>query len=163
MSNSDQPPSVRKRAPVPIDACALAAAISEIGERWSLLILREAFYGVVRYDDLREDLGIPRSILTDRLKKLVAAGLLEKEPYREAGERQRFAYCLTGKGRGLGLSFVALTQWGDTHVLDGPGPVEIIDKATGARLQAALVDEDGNVVTIDQAIPKVRPDYLVKD
>src|SRR6056297_3475041 len=156
MSNSESFDTIRRRAPVPRSDCALAQATEEIGDRWSLLILREAFFGVMRHDDIREDLGIPRSVLTDRLAKLVARGLLEKRPYREAGNRQRFGYSLTAKGRDLSLTFIALTHWSEAHVLGELGPVEIVDVETGRGLKVALIDPDGRVVPTERAMPKVR-------
>ncbi len=121
-----------------------------------MLILREAFYGVMRHEDIREDLGIPRSVLTDRLSKLIIRGLLEKRPYQEAGDRKRHGYGLTDKGRGLALSFIALTQWSEAHIVGGPGPVDIVDQASGKALKAALIDEDGKIVAVDQAITRIR-------
>jgi DNA-binding HxlR family transcriptional regulator len=157
MSNPDSQDTIRRRAPVPRSDCALAQAADEIGDRWSLLILREAFFGVMRYDDMREDLGIPRSVLTDRLARLVDRGLLEKTPYREAGTRRRFGYSLTDKGRDLALTFIALTQWSDAHVLGEPGPIEIVDEETGQGLKVALIDPEGRVVPQGRAVAKVRP------
>lgn len=156
MSNSDADNAVRRRAPVTIDACALAAAAEVLGDRWTMLILREAFYGVIRFDDIRSDTGIPRSILTDRLNKLIARDLLMKQPYREAGERARNGYVLTETGRDLALSFIALTQWGEDHLLGAPGPVEIVDQETGAPVRAALVDEAGRIVPASRVTPRLR-------
>ncbi|MCG8691817.1 MAG: helix-turn-helix transcriptional regulator [Minwuiales bacterium] len=128
---------------------ALAAEI--FGDRWTLLILREAFYGVQRYDDMRADLGAPRSMLTDRLGKLVERGLMERRPYREPGSRTRDAYVLTERGRGLALTLLALTQWGEEHVIGGPAPVEIVERKTGRPLRVDLVDEDGRIVDLSAA------------
>lgn len=128
---------------------ALAAEI--LGDRWTLLILREAFYGVQRYDDMREDLGAPRSMLTDRLSKLVEQGLMTREPYREPGARVRYAYSLTERGRDVALTMMALTQWGEKHILDGPAPVELIDKSTGRPLRVALIDDKDEVVELSAA------------
>lgn len=163
MSNSESPERLRRRAPVPKEACALALAVEEVGDRWSLLILREAFFGVMRYDDMRADLKIPRSMLSDRLSKLVACGCLEKRPYREAGDRQRYGYALTAKGRGLATSLIALTQWSEVHILGGQGPVAIVDQATGKAIEAALVDPDGKVVPADMATARVRGDEGARD
>lgn len=135
-------------------------AAREIGDRWSLLILREAFYGVMRYEDIRADLGIPRSILSDRLAKLVARGFLEKRPYREGGDRPRFAYGLTGKGRGLATALIALTRWGEAHILGRPGPVDIVDRTTGRSVTAALVDETGRIVASADAVPRARSEAV---
>jgi len=156
MSNSDLPVSLRNRAPVSTDSCALAKAAEEIGDRWTLLILREAFYGVMRYADMQEDLGVPRAVLTDRLNRMVARGLLEKRAYQEPGDRRRHAYTLTDKGRGLAVTLVALTRWSEAHILKGPGPIEILDERSGHRLDAQLVDADGTVVSPDQATARLR-------
>jgi DNA-binding HxlR family transcriptional regulator len=160
MSNSEHTAAtatgIRRRSPIAIEVCPLALAVERIGDRWSLLILREAFYGVMRYDDMRADLGIPRSVLTDRLNRLVDHGLLERRPYREPGERQRSAYALTAAGRDLAVGFAALTLWADRHVLEGRGPVEIVDTETGGRLTAMLVDADGKAVPADRATARPR-------
>lgn len=128
---------------------ALAADI--IGDRWTLLILREAFYGVQRYDDMRLDLDAPRSMLSARLARLVAQGLMERRAYREPGDRVRHAYGLTAAGRDLALTLSALTQWGEAHVLNGPAPVGLVDRRTGRPLRVALVDEAGRAVDAAEA------------
>lgn len=151
MSNSAKTETIRRRALVPKEDCPLALAAEILGDRWTLLILREAFYGVQRYDDMRADLGAPRSMLTDRLGKLVERGLMTRRPYREPGSRTRDAYVLTEAGRALALTLLALTQWGEAHVLQGPAPVEIFETATGRPLRVELVDEDGQVVDLRAA------------
>lgn len=156
MSNPASSDDVRRRAPVPRSDCALAQATEEIGDRWSLLILREAFFGVMRYDDIHEDLGIPRSVLTDRLAKLVDRGLFEKRRYQEAGDRRRFGYFLTKKGRDLAVTLIALTRWSEAHVLGKLGPIEIVDRETGSGLRVALIDEDSRIVPPENAVPRVR-------
>jgi DNA-binding HxlR family transcriptional regulator len=156
MSNSDSHPPVRHRAPVPIDQCPMAAAVEVFGDRWSMLILREAFYGVVRHADFREDLSVPRSVLTDRLGKLVRDGLLEKTEYREQGARARHAYGLTKKGRALAVTFIAMTEWGVAYRLDGQSPVDIIDRESGQALRVALVDEDGKEQPLSRIALKVK-------
>lgn len=156
MSNLDSVETVRRRAPIPTADCALAQAAEEIGDRWSLLILREAFFGVMRYDDIREDLGIPRSVLTDRLSKLVVRGLLEKRPYQEAGDRRRLGYALTKKGRDLAPTLIALTHWSEAHILGAPGPIDVVDALSGRSLRVALVDDRGRIVDPERAAPKLR-------
>lgn len=120
---------------------ALAAEI--VGDRWTLLILREAFYGVQRYDDMRADLAAPRSMLSNRLALLVEKELMARRAYREPGDRERHAYVLTESGRALALTLMALTQWGETWVLGHPAPVKVIDSTTGETLRVALVNEKG--------------------
>ncbi|TKT75103.1 helix-turn-helix transcriptional regulator [Aquamicrobium sp. LC103] len=121
----------------------MALAAEMVGDRWTLLILREAFYGVQRYDDMRADLGAPRSMLSDRLARLVEQGIMTRRAYREPGDRERHAYVLTESGRALALTLSALTQWGEAYILGRPAPVEIVDGSTGGALRVALVDEAG--------------------
>lgn len=129
----------------------MALAANILGDRWTLLILREAFYGVVRYDDMRLDLDAPRSMLSDRLAKMVDSGLMERRSYQPAGERSRKAYVLTSAGRDLALTFMALSQWGEAHVLGREAPVSLIDKETGDELRVGLVGSDGRLVDVRRA------------
>ena len=103
------PPRTR-RSPVAPDRCNLSRAITLIGDKWNLMILRSALYGVRRFDDFQSELGAPRTILSGRLKKLVENGLLETRQYREEGSRARKEYILTDKGNGLRPILIALTQ-----------------------------------------------------
>jgi DNA-binding HxlR family transcriptional regulator len=89
----------------------MALACDLLGDRWTMLIIREAFYGVSRFDDLQSDLGIPRGMLSDRLKKLVNLGILERRPYREGTARARAEYHLGARGADLGIPLIALMQW----------------------------------------------------
>ena len=102
--------------------CTIGAAVSAIGEKWTFLVLREAFNGVRRFDDMRRRTGMPRQVLSDRLARLVHEDLLRKVPYRDAGQRSRHEYRLTGKGLDLYPVLVALMEWGDRHALGPDGP-----------------------------------------
>ena len=141
MSNSVAQ-SIRRRAPVHLDDCGLAAAADLIGDRWTLLILREAFYDVVRYDDMREDLSISRSVLTDRLQKLVSNGIMEKRSYQEEGDRERMAYGLTARGRELGVVMLAMLEWGNRD-LPTKQRHEIVERKTGKVARVGVVNGDG--------------------
>jgi DNA-binding HxlR family transcriptional regulator len=99
--------------------CSLARALEVVGQRWSLLIVRDAFYGVRRFNDFLEHLGIPRAVLMERLKSLVAAGVLRRTAYQEAP--RRYAYELTEQGLELWLPVYALAQWGERNASQG-GP-----------------------------------------
>jgi Predicted transcriptional regulators len=140
MSNSDSLPVVRRRAPVPKSECPLALASEFLGDRWSLLVLREAFYGVIRFDDMLNDLGAPRSMLASRLAKLCHAGLLETLRYQEPGVRAREAYHLTEKGQALATTLIALGQWGEQYLTGKPAPVAFIRRSDGSPLKVALVE-----------------------
>src|SRR5258706_13671229 len=93
--------------------CSIRRALDEVGETWALLILREAIYGVRRFDDFARALGCGRGVLSDRLKKLIAAGVMERRGYVEDGQRPPAAYHLTEKGGGLVPALLALSQWSE--------------------------------------------------
>jgi DNA-binding HxlR family transcriptional regulator len=133
------------RSPVPLAECALARAIRAIGDGWSLLILREALCGVERFDAMCEDLAIPRSVLADRLARLVQAGILEQRTYREPGKRSRKAYVLSEKGRALIPALVALRSWAEDHLPGGRSRLRLLDK-DGQEISAHLLRADGTRV-----------------
>ncbi len=104
----------------PDQVCSLARALEVLGERWTLLIVRDALLGVTRFDDLLRGLGVARNILTDRLRRLVDAGVLERVEYQQRPPRSE--YRLTPVGRELGVAVVALMHWGDRHLAGPEGP-----------------------------------------
>jgi DNA-binding HxlR family transcriptional regulator len=134
-------PPVVRRSPVAARHCNLARSFELIGDRWTLLILRSALYGVRRFDDFQADLDIPRSVLSHRLAGLVESGIMAKRKYREEGRRTRIEYPLTKMGRALGLPFFAMTEWGDKWIGDGESPYMLRSTTNGQRLRVALVDE----------------------
>src|SRR5215831_20095829 len=136
------PPIVR-RSPVAARHCNLARSFELIGDRWTLLILRSALYGLRRFDDFQAELDVPRSVLSNRLANLVASGIMERRAYREAGQRARIEYPLTRMGQTLGLPFMAMTAWGDKWLGDGISPLTLRSKSTGQKFSVALVDERG--------------------
>lgn len=139
-----------RRSPVPPACCNLWKAFELIGDRWTLVILRSALYGVRRFDDFQNELDVPRSVLSNRLARLVENGLMQRQEYREEGQRARIEYPLTKKGQSLGLSFTALTEWSDHWIGKGSGPLALRSKATGKKLFIALVDEHGNLARSDE-------------
>lgn len=150
------PPRMSK-SPVSPAECRLTRAINLIGDRWSLLILRSAMYGVRRFDDFQDELGCPRTVLSGRLKALEDAGLLEKKPYQEPGRRTRSEYVLTQKGSDLLPALIALTQWGDEWLSGGePAPISFADSATKQAARVAFVSETGEAVPIDRLRVKLR-------
>jgi len=99
--------------------CSIARSLELIGERWTLLIIRDAFLGVRRFDDFQRSLGVARNVLQGRLERLVESGILERVRYQERPER--FEYRLTEMGRDLWPVVVSLLHWGDKHLApDGP-------------------------------------------
>lgn len=110
--------------------CSIAQCLEAVGEWWSMLIVRDAFLGVSRFDLFQERLGISRNVLNERLAKLVRAGILEKVPYSD--HPRRYDYRLTDKGRDLWPVLTTMRQWGDKYAApDGP-PMLTIHKACGA-------------------------------
>jgi DNA-binding HxlR family transcriptional regulator len=117
--------------------CSIAQSLEIIGEWWTLLILRDAFLGVSRFEDFQQRLGIARNILATRLDSLVEAGVLERRCYDEA--RQRHDYKLTAMGRALWPVIVSIRQWGDDWVLGkGNQPVELVHTTCGKKTTAHL-------------------------
>jgi DNA-binding HxlR family transcriptional regulator len=102
--------------------CSIAATLQIVGEKWTLLVLRESFFGVSRFADFHRALGCARNILSARLKTLVQEGILSQQPYREPGSRVRHEYRLTEKGLDLFPVLVALMQWGDRWSADPADP-----------------------------------------
>jgi DNA-binding HxlR family transcriptional regulator len=134
---------LRLRSPVSLRDCNLSKSFELIGDRWTLLILRSAFWGLRRFDDFQADIDVPRSVLSNRLAALVESGIMERREYREAGQRARIEYPLTRMGQALGLPFMAMTAWGDKWLGDGISPLMLRSKSTGQKFSVALVDERG--------------------
>jgi DNA-binding HxlR family transcriptional regulator len=119
--------------------CTIAAALSVVGEKWTFLVLREAFNGIRRFDDMRRRTGMPRQVLTDRLGTLVEAGILRREPYQEPGQRSRSEYRLTDKGRDLFPVLTALLEWGDKYAAGPAGPIlTLTHRDCGAAVTLAM-------------------------
>jgi DNA-binding HxlR family transcriptional regulator len=106
--------------------CSIKRTLEVLGERWTLLVLREAFYGVRRFDDFQRNIGCARNVLSNRLATLVEKDILKRVPYREPKSRPRYEYRLTDKGRDLYPILVALMQWGDRWEADPDGPSAIL-------------------------------------
>jgi len=127
--------------------CTIGAAVSAIGEKWTFLILREAFNGVRRFDDMRRRTQAPRQVLSDRLSRLVADGMLYRVPYQERGQRARHEYRLTQKGLDLYPVLVALMEWGDRYAVGPAGPqVQLTHRDCGADVRLQLACTDGHVL-----------------
>ena len=103
--------------------CPVQRTLNLVGEKWSLLIIREAVNGVRKFDDFHGHLAVSEAVLADRLRKLLAAGILETRPYQPPGGRTRHEYRLTAKGWDLWPIIMSLMQWGDKYVADPQGPL----------------------------------------
>lgn len=115
------------------DGCSIAATLAVIGDRWTVLILRDIFRGVHRFSDLQEELGIARNLLSHRLSRLVDVEILEKVPYQD--RPPRYEYRLTDKGRDLSPSLIALMGWGDRWMAGGQPPTVLVHDRCGTPLE----------------------------
>jgi DNA-binding HxlR family transcriptional regulator len=124
--------------------CSIARTLELVGERWTLLIVRDAFLGLRRFDEFQESLAVARNVLTDRLNRLVDSEILERHSYSD--RPPRFEYRLTRKGRELAVPLLALMQWGDRHL--SPKPPRIARRSNDhRRVRAALVASDDTLVS----------------
>ena len=128
------------------DRCTLAKALDVVSTRSAFLILREAFYGTTRFDDFAERVGISEPVAAARLRELVDDGLLEREAYRDPGQRTRQRYRLTDKGADLFPALAALMQWGDRWLDDRGGPVELRHRDCGRPVTVELRCSEGHQV-----------------
>jgi DNA-binding HxlR family transcriptional regulator len=129
------------------ESCSVAQVLQIIGERWTWLIIRDAFLGLTRFIDFEQSLGIARNVLTDRLNKLVNEGIFERVPYQE--HPRRYGYHLTPKGSDLFTALNALRQWGDQYV--SARPMRLLRrKADQTPVIAALVPEGAPVLSADE-------------
>jgi DNA-binding HxlR family transcriptional regulator len=127
--------------------CNIAAALSIVGEKWTFLVLREAFNGIRRFDDMQRRTGAPRQVLSNRLSWLVAEGILRKVPYQAEGQRPRSEYRLTEKGIELFPVIAALLTWGDKYAAWPGGPaVELTHRDCGAPVHLELACAAGHVL-----------------
>jgi len=124
--------------------CSIARSLEVLGQKWTILIIREAMWGRTRFAELRAQLGIAPDVLADRLATLVEHGVLERRAYRTEGEREREEYVLTAAGNELLPILAAMAAWGDVHEATGFGPAAIFtERATGEPVRVALLSPEG--------------------
>jgi DNA-binding HxlR family transcriptional regulator len=146
--------------------CSIAAALEVIGERWSLLIVRDVLLGVRRFDALQKDLGVARNVLQTRLERLIEHGVLERRRYQEHPPRHE--YFLTDKGLDLWPAIVALLQWGDRYAPAPGGPPVLLEhRGCGGAVDSHRICERcgerlGPRDVIAKAGPGARPDSLLR-
>jgi len=135
--------------------CSLAQTLDVIGERWTLLVLRDAFFGAKRFEQFQKSLGIARNILTARLNRLVEEGILERRPV----DSSRFEYVLTERGLDLQPVLLAMTHWGDKHKPNPRGKrLVFVDRETGRAIQPMTVRAaDGRVLSAREIKAKPGP------
>jgi DNA-binding HxlR family transcriptional regulator len=131
--------------------CSIARSLAVLGERWTLLIVREAFWGRTRFSEFRARLGVSPDILASRLATLVEYDVLERRSYREEGAREREEYVLTEAGRDLLPVLAAIADWGNAHRPSELGPTaEYRERATDRPVDVRFVTTDGRVLDPEQ-------------
>jgi DNA-binding HxlR family transcriptional regulator len=140
--------------------CSIARALDVVGERWTLLIVREALLGVTRFDVFLRNLGIARNVLADRLGTLVGGGVLQRVPYQERPLRHE--YHLTDRGRELVPVVLALMQWGDRHFAGPGGPPRLAehDGCSGAAQAVMHCVECNRALTPAEVTTRPNPDHV---
>jgi len=130
-----------------IDTCTIGRTMEILGEKWTLVVLREVFNGIRRFDDMRQRTQIPRQVLANRLASLVEHGLLRREPYQEPGARVRHEYRLTPKGFDLYPVLIAVAEWGNRYLAEPEGPpLEFVHRDCAAPVHVEIRCADGHVV-----------------
>jgi DNA-binding HxlR family transcriptional regulator len=138
------------------EPCSVAWTLEIVGERWTWLIIRDAFLGLSRFDEFQESLGIARNVLTDRLRRLVAEGVFERVRYHD--RPPRYEYRLTDKGADLFTALNALRQWGDRYL--SPKPMRLlVRKEDRTPVVAALVPKDAPVLGRDEVVLVAGPGF----
>jgi DNA-binding HxlR family transcriptional regulator len=128
--------------------CSIARTLDVVGEKWTILILREVWYGSSRFSDFERILSCPRNLLAERLRKLVEHGILSTEAYQETGARSRLRYVITPKGMDLVPAVMGLLQWGDRYRADPEGPAIVTrHRGCGAAVDAQLRCEHDHPVS----------------
>jgi DNA-binding HxlR family transcriptional regulator len=136
--------------------CSAARALGVLGDRWTMLVLREVFNGVRRFDDISGHLGVARDVLTRRLAVLVDEGVLVRVPYQQPGARTRYEYRLTQAGRDLRPVLLALIEWGDKYRAGDEGvPVHVVHRDCGAPVHLSLTCDAGHHLPLDAKLQSV--------
>jgi DNA-binding HxlR family transcriptional regulator len=131
------------------ETCPIARSLSVLGQKWNLLLLREAFLGSTKFAEFQR-IGVPPATLGARLEALVEAGLFERQAYRVDGERSRDQYVLTAAGRDTIPVLAALSDWGGEHLR--PGPAYSWESTDGRPVRLAFIDADGDPVDADSVM-----------
>jgi DNA-binding HxlR family transcriptional regulator len=140
------------------DRCSIDRAMQVVGTRSAMLIMREAFYGTRRFDDFASRVGVTETVAAKRLRELVEAGLLERTPYQEPGQRTRHEYRLTAMGRDLVPAALALMQWADRYLAGAHGgPLTLQHADCGGRVSVAVTCEHGHQVPLEETQVGLNP------
>jgi len=157
-SRTAPPPPVTDPLTWSAENCTLGRAMAVLGEKWTILVLREVFLGIRRFEDLRVRTGIPRQVLTNRLATLVGHGILRRHPYQVPGVRAREEYRLTEKGFDLYPVLAALLAWGDRYLGDADGPpLTLTHRDCGAPVAVELRCAEDHRLGPRETVPRPGP------
>ena len=136
--------------------CPIARSLDQVGEWWSILLMRDALQGLRRFDEFSQSLGIAPNMLTRRLTALVEAGMLERVPYCQ--RPLRYEYVPTAKGEDFAVVLMAFVDWGNRHYAAEGESVQVVERQSGKRLQLAFTDpDDGRTVAPDHCTVQPGP------
>ena len=143
--------------------CSIARTLEVVGEKWTILILREVWYGSSRFNEFERVLGCPRNLLAERLRKLVEHDILSTETYQETGARGRLRYVITPKGMDLLPAVLGLMQWGDRYRADPQGPAVVTrHRGCGARVDVQVRCEHDHHVGPTETESEPGPGFRMK-
>jgi DNA-binding HxlR family transcriptional regulator len=140
-----------------LEHCSIRRALDVLGEKWTLLILREAFYGLCRFDDFARALSCGRGVLSARLKTLTDANILERREYKEPNQRARAEYRLTDKGRDLFPALLALSQWSERWMPPPEGPVARVRSRKSGQPVRVVMTRDSMVESLTMREVEITP------
>ncbi|EKU38872.1 MULTISPECIES: winged helix-turn-helix transcriptional regulator [Acinetobacter] len=129
-----------------VDVCGIFKIAEILNDNWTILLLREAFYGVTKFNDFLENTGISKQILSNRLKHLIQLEIFELSIYKEVGVRERKEYLLTKKGKSLNIVLLAMLESGGNFIEAGKDVVKVFNKNTDDELRLKLVDSSNQVI-----------------
>ena len=133
--------------------CPIARSLDVLGDRWTLMIVRDAIAGSIRFSQFHASLGVPRDVLTARLATLVEGGVFEKRAYRAPGERPRDEYVLTDAGQELSIILRALGQWGERNrPIEQKSSLAFVEEATGEPVGVTFATASGRVLDPDAVV-----------
>ncbi|GAC1419507.1 MAG: helix-turn-helix domain-containing protein [Actinomycetota bacterium] len=140
-----------------VESCSVARTLEIIGERWTMLVIREAFFGIRRFDDIQRNIGLARNILAARLRTLVDAGIMQRSKYQD--RPARYEYRLTQKGIDLYPALLALLQWGDKYTAGNKGPSVVLKHKSCSKHSAPYLvcSECEEPITARDMIPLPGP------
>ena len=136
--------------------CRIERALELVGTRSAMLVVRELFYGGTRFDELARRTGLSEAVVAGRIKQLHADGVVERRPYREAGQRTRHEYVLTERGRRLFPLLLALDEWGELLDDDHRTGIEMVHRECDAALSTQVVCADGHEVPLEEAAVRLK-------